>query len=82
LEQVKFHYETHDESPEMTQEKLWMLATSTMDPSMKIKWLERWHKSPALLKALMFSKPKFNNIDFLEWLHKATWWVEVSGHFL
>jgi hypothetical protein len=41
MEQVKFHYEIHDESPEMTQEKLWMLATSAIDSSMKIKWLER-----------------------------------------
>ena len=36
-EQVKFHYETHDENPEMTQEELWMLATSAIDTSMKIK---------------------------------------------
>jgi hypothetical protein len=77
LEQVKFHYETHDESPEMTQEKLWMLATSAMDISMKIKWLERWNKSPSLREALKFPKPKFSDIDFPEWLHKATWWAQV-----
>ena len=37
LQHVKFHYETHDENPEMTKEKLWMLATSAMNTSMKIK---------------------------------------------
>jgi len=72
LEQVKLHYETHDDSPEMTQEKLWMLATSAMDTSMKIKWLERWNNSPSLHEAFKFPKPKFNNIDFPKWLHKAT----------
>lgn len=40
LEQVKFHYEIHDKSPEMTEGKLWMLATSAMDSSMKIKQLD------------------------------------------
>jgi len=73
VEQVKFYYETHDDSPEMTQEKLWMLATSAMDISMKIKWLEKWNKSLFLHEALKFPKPKFSDIDFLEWLHKATW---------
>jgi hypothetical protein len=43
LEQVKIHYECNDESPEMQQEKLWMLATSAMSPSMKVKWLQRWN---------------------------------------
>jgi hypothetical protein len=41
LEQVKTPYECNDNSPEMQQEKLWMLATSAMSPSMKIKWLQR-----------------------------------------
>jgi len=34
LEQMKFHYQIHDESPKMTQDKLWMLATLAMDTSM------------------------------------------------
>jgi hypothetical protein len=37
LEQVKIHYESNDDSPEMQQEKLWMLATSAMNPSIKVK---------------------------------------------
>jgi hypothetical protein len=37
LEQVKTHYESNDDSPEMQQEKLWMLATSAMSPNMKVK---------------------------------------------
>jgi len=37
LGQIKLHYEEHEESPEMQQEKLWMLATSTMDSLMKVK---------------------------------------------
>ena len=74
---MKSHHETHDENPEMAQEKLWMLATSAMDTSMKIKWLERWNNSLALREALKFPKPKFNDIEFPKWLHKATWWAHV-----
>jgi hypothetical protein len=43
LEQVKLHFEKYDEDPEITQEKLWIFATSAMDPSMKVKWIERWN---------------------------------------
>ena len=39
LEQVRAHYECNDDSLEMQQEKLWMLATSSMSPTMKVKWL-------------------------------------------
>ena len=44
---------------------------------MKIKWFERWNKSHALREALKFSKPKFNDIEFVKWLYKATWWAQV-----
>jgi hypothetical protein len=37
LEQVKTYYECNDDSSEMQQEKLCMLATSAMSPSMKVK---------------------------------------------
>jgi hypothetical protein len=77
LEQVKTHYECNDDSPEMQQEKLWMLATSTISPSMKVKWLHRWNQSASLQEALKFPKPGFNNNMFPDWLHKATWWAQV-----
>jgi hypothetical protein len=48
LEQVKVHYKKDDEDPEITQEKMWIFATLAMDPSMKVKWIERWNQSPAL----------------------------------
>jgi hypothetical protein len=37
LEQVKTHYECYDDFLEMQKEKLWMLATSAMNPSIKVK---------------------------------------------
>ena len=64
LKEMKSHYETHDENSEITQEKLWMLATLAMDTSIKINRLESWNSSPALREALKFSKPKFNDIEF------------------
>jgi hypothetical protein len=45
---------------------------------MKVKWIERWNQSPALREALKFPKPGFSDSIFLEWLHKATWWAQVS----
>jgi hypothetical protein len=77
LEQVKTHYESNDDSPEMQQKKLWMLATSAMSPNMKMKWLHRWNQSPSLRKAMKFPKPSFSDNMFPDWLHKATWWAQV-----
>jgi hypothetical protein len=77
LEQVKAHYGCNDDSPEMHQEKLWMLATSAMSPTMKVKWLQRWNQSATLREALKFPKPGFNDSMFPEWLQKATWWAQV-----
>jgi hypothetical protein len=78
LEQVKLHYEKFDEYPEITQEKLWIFATSAMDPSMKVKWNKKWNQSRTLCVALKFPKPGFRDSIFPEWLHKATWWAQVS----
>ena len=77
LQQVKSHYEIHDENPEMTKKKLLMLTTLAMDISMKIKWFERWKSSHAHREALKFLKPKFNDIEFSKWPYKATWWAQV-----
>lgn len=79
LEEVKYHYESHDEDPEMKLEKLWMLGTSVMDPIMKVLWLERWNQPAKLRVQLRFPKPNFSDDTFLIWLHKATWWSQV--HF-
>jgi hypothetical protein len=72
LEQVKVHYEKYDENLEITQEKLWIFATSAMDPFMKVKWIERWNLSPALRETFKFPKPGFSDSVFPDWLHKAT----------
>lgn len=58
-----------------------MLGTSTMDPSMKVLWLERWNLSPNLRVHLRFPKPGFNVDVFFDWLHKATWWAQVRSMF-
>lgn len=76
LEQVKLHYELPSD-PEMGQEKLWSMATSLTHPDQKVKWLERWNKSASLREAVKFPPPGFNDITFLDWLHKATWWSQV-----
>ena len=41
LEQIKIHNKYSDDLLKMQQEKLWMLATSTMSLNMKVKWLHR-----------------------------------------
>jgi hypothetical protein len=64
LEQVKVHYEKYDENPEIAKEKLWIFATSAMDPFMKVKWIERWNLSPALRETFNFPKPGFSDSVF------------------
>lgn len=78
LEEIKLHYEKYDESPEMTQEKLWMFATSAIPPKMKVKWLQRWNSSPSMRESHRFPKPRFPDVIFPPWLHKATWWAQVK----
>jgi hypothetical protein len=82
LEQVRVHYESREDDPEMSQEKLWYLSTSVMDPAMKVKWLERWNKPASLREAMKFPKTKFPDHAFPEWLHKTTWWAQVPLFFL
>ena len=40
LEHVKLHYEKFDEDPKIAQEKLWIFATSAIDPSKKSSGLK------------------------------------------
>ena len=84
LAEVKTYYESRDEGVEMKLEKLWMLAVSAMDPSMKVLWLERWNQPSSLRVQLKFPKEGFNDDAFYTWLNKATWWAQVcdSNHAL
>ena len=52
LDNIKLHYETRVDDPEMSQEKLWYLATTSMRCDTKIKWLERWNQSTVLREAV------------------------------
>lgn len=79
LAQIKVHYESHDADPEMKLEKLWMLGTSAMAPSMKVFWLERWNLPQTQRVQLKFPKVGFSDIVFGEWLHKATYWAQVHN---
>lgn len=77
LEQVKIHYELFD-PPEMRLEKLWSMATSAMNIPTKLLWLERWNRSPRSREDLKFPKLPFNDDQFNLFLHKATFWSQVS----
>lgn len=57
-----------------------MLRTFTMDPFMKVFWLERWNQCPTIWVQLKFPKLGCNDDDFLQFLLKATWWAQV--HYL
>ena len=78
LQNIKLHYECRVGDPEMSQEKLWYLATTSMRSDTKIKWLERWNQSVALREAVRFPALKFADHAFPEWLKKAVWWDQVS----
>ena len=81
LNQIKVHYESRVDDPEMSQEKLWYLATTAMRSHNKVKWLKRWDQSPALREAVRFPSRKFANHSFPEWLKKAVWWDQVFHRY-
>ena len=77
LEQIKLLYEKFESAPEMQKEKLYLLSTSAMPVTMKVKRLQRWNSLLSIRESHRFPKQGFSNVVFLPWLHKATWWAQV-----
>jgi hypothetical protein len=75
---VEEHW-VHNEVPEMTLEKLQLLATSTMSTPHKVKVVKWWNLSGSSREALKFPVPPVSEDKFTIFLGKIVWWAAVRS---
>jgi hypothetical protein len=62
----------------MTLEKLQLIATATIAPHFKVRWLEFWNSRVHSRQAVHFPAKGFIDKDLESWLNKASFWAGVS----
>jgi hypothetical protein len=77
LLQITKHW-NNNEKPEMTLEKLQLIASTTVAPPFKVKWNSSIHSR----QAVHFPPKGFIDKDLESWLNKASFWARVSNHTL
>ena len=75
--QIERHYTLNALSPELTLEKLQLIATSKASPLSKIKWLEYFNSSAATREARKLPPKLINEDRLAQFLAKACWWAGV-----
>jgi hypothetical protein len=75
--QITKHW-SNTEKPEMTLEKLQLIATASASPPFKVRWLEQWNSSTHSREALHFPSKGFTEKELESWLNRATFWAGVS----
>jgi hypothetical protein len=76
LLQVKLHWE-NKEKPEMTLEKLQMVATTVVSPEFRVRWLRWWNAGPLVRAGVKFPKAPVSDNKLLQWLNKAAFYAGV-----
>jgi hypothetical protein len=64
--------------PEMTLDKLQLIATAVVSSNFKVRWLTWWNSSVHTRSALHFPTIPFSDKDFESWLNRAAFWAGVS----
>ena len=75
--QINLHYSASSK-PEMTIEKLQKVATAQVEPEYKAKWLRWWNSGSMRRAAYRFLPVNFKEPELDLWLHKATFWAQVT----
>jgi len=69
-------------SPELTLEKLQLIATAKASPPSKIRWLEFFNSSAATREARRLPPKPINEERLSSFLAKACWWAGVCNFLL
>jgi hypothetical protein len=77
LLQITKHW-SNCEKPEMTLERLQLIAIAVAAPPHKVRWLCSWNSTSSTLEAFHFPAKGFLDKDLESWLNKATFWAGVS----
>ena len=79
--QIESHWSKNLE-PEMTLDKLQVIANSNTSSQYKVRWLKWWNASKHFRAAKKFPSRPFNINALNAFLHRAVWWSEVNVTFL
>jgi hypothetical protein len=71
---------SNNEKPEMSLEKLHLIATASVAPPFKVRWLEHWNSSVHSHQAVHFPPKGFTDKDLESWLNKASFWAGIRNH--
>lgn len=63
--------------PEMTLDKVQLVATAAVSPQFKSMWLTWWNSSALTREALHFPAAGVSDRDFEAWLNRASFWAGV-----
>jgi hypothetical protein len=74
--QITKHW-SNNEKPEMTLERLQLIATAVAPHHHKARWLSFWNSSIHTREALHFPAKGFKTNDLESWLKKASFWAGV-----
>jgi hypothetical protein len=70
---------SNNEKPEMSLEKLQLIATACAAPRFKVRWLENWNLGVHSRQTVHFPPKGFTDRDLEAWLNKASFWAGVSN---
>jgi hypothetical protein len=70
---------SNNEKPEMSLEKLQLIATACAAPQFKVRWLENWNSGVYSHQAIHFLPKGFTDKDLEAWLNKASFLARISN---
>lgn len=76
--QVSRHFDVYQTKPEMTAEKVQLLATARVPGKYKLRWLRWWNMSKESRQAYNFPKSPCSIDDLRPWADIAAFWAGVS----
>jgi arginine exporter protein ArgO len=65
--------------PEMTLDKLQLLATVVVSSNFKVRWFTWWTSGIHTRSPLYFPATPFSDKDFESWLNRAVFWAGISA---
>jgi hypothetical protein len=74
--QITKHW-SNNEKPEMTLDRLQLIATAVAPHHHKARWLSFWNSGTHTREALHFPAKGFKTEELESWLNKASFWAWV-----
>ncbi len=76
--QIERHWSLNALQQELTLEKLQLVATTSVYPHYKVRWLKWWNSSVHMRQAVRFPLKPVNEERLNSFIVRAAWWAGVS----